>query len=66
MPGIDNSVRSVGMALLVGGAACMASAACGDADWAQLNAAAREQAKMPVRTGVPGVRPFWNVRSHSV
>ena len=35
----------------------------GYADWAQLNVAAREQAKMPVRAGVPGVRPFWNAHS---
>ena len=35
----------------------------GYADWAQLNVAAREQAKMPVRAGVPGVQPFWNGHS---
>ena len=32
-------------------------------DWAALNAAAREEAKVPVRLGEPGVRPFWNPRS---
>ena len=31
-----------------------------DCDWAALNAAAREEAKVPVRLGEPGVRPFWN------
>ncbi|MBQ3289595.1 MAG: family 78 glycoside hydrolase catalytic domain [Kiritimatiellae bacterium] len=31
--------------------------------WQELNAAAREQAKTPVRAGVPGVRPFWNGHS---
>jgi maltose/maltodextrin transport system substrate-binding protein len=35
----------------------------GYADWARLNAAAREQAKEPVRAGVPGVQPFWNAHS---
>jgi len=65
MMGFDSGVRSACMALLVGGAACVASAACGDVDWVQLNAASREQAKMPVRTGVPGVRPFWNVKSRA-
>ena len=30
------------------------------ADWPAINAAAREQAKAPVRAGEPGVRPFWN------
>ena len=35
----------------------------GHADWARLNAAAREQAKVPIRAGEPGVRPFWNGRS---
>ena len=34
-----------------------------ECDWAALNAAAREEAKVPVRLGEPGVRPFWN--SHS-
>jgi maltose/maltodextrin transport system substrate-binding protein len=29
-------------------------------DWEQMNTAAREQAKMPIRAGVPGFRPFWN------
>ncbi|MBQ2628667.1 MAG: hypothetical protein IJG13_03215 [Kiritimatiellae bacterium] len=43
--------------------ALSASAVCGDADWAQLNAAARERAKSPVRAGTPGVRPFWNAHS---
>ena len=33
------------------------------ADWARLNIAAREQAKVPVRAGVPGVQPFWNAHS---
>ena len=34
-----------------------------EVDWAKLNVAAREQAKVPVRAGVPGVRPFWNTHS---
>ena len=38
-------------------------AAYGEVDWAFLNAAAREQAKAPVRAGVPGVHPFWNAHS---
>ena len=29
-------------------------------DWPALNAAAREDARRPVRTGEPGIRPFWN------
>ena len=29
-------------------------------DWPALNAAAREEARQPVRLGAPGVRPFWN------
>ena len=29
-------------------------------DWPSLNAAAREEARQPVRLGAPGVRPFWN------
>ena len=32
-------------------------------DWTTLNAAAREEAKVPVRLGEPRVRPFWNPRS---
>ncbi len=34
-------------------------------DWPALNAAAREQAKKPVRAGAPGVRPFWNARARA-
>ena len=32
-------------------------------DWPALNAAAREQAKSPIRAGVPGIRPFWNAHA---
>ena len=35
----------------------------GEVDWARMNIAAREQAKVPVRAGVPGVRPFWNAHA---
>ena len=35
----------------------------GYTDWSRLNIAAREQAKVPVRAGVPGVHPFWNAHS---
>ena len=35
----------------------------GYTDWSRLNIAAREQAKAPVRAGVPGVHPFWNAHS---
>ena len=38
-------------------------AANGGSDWDRLNAAAREQASVPVRAGVPGERPFWNAHS---
>jgi maltose/maltodextrin transport system substrate-binding protein len=38
-------------------------AANGGVDWDRLNAAAREQARVPVRAGVPGERPFWNAHS---
>lgn len=59
-------VRGICVALVVGGMLCAeAWAADGAVDWARLNAGAREQAKMPVRTGVPGVRPFWNGRSRA-
>ena len=34
-----------------------------DAHWARVNAAAREQARRPVRPGEPGARPFWNAHS---
>ena len=34
-------------------------------DWPALNAAAREQAKAPVRPGEPGVRPFWNANARA-
>ena len=34
-------------------------------DWPALNAAAREQAKSPVRAGAPGVRPFWNAHARA-
>ena len=37
--------------------------AYGGEDWNRLNAAAREQANVPVRAGVPGVRPFWNAHA---
>ena len=40
-----------------------AVAARGEVDWARMNIAAREQAKVPVRAGVPGVRPFWNAHA---
>ena len=47
--------------LLTGKAAILAAAAAqGEVDWTRLNVAAREHAKTPIRTGVPGVRPFWN------
>ena len=39
------------------------AAGAGDVDWPKLNAAAREQAKTPVRAGKPGVRPFWNAHA---
>ena len=32
-------------------------------DWPALNAAARDQAKSPIRAGVPGFRPFWNAHA---
>ena len=35
----------------------------GCADWNRLNAAAREQANVPIRAGVPGERPFWNAHA---
>ena len=35
----------------------------GGSDWDRLNDAAREQARVPVRAGVPGERPFWNAHS---
>ena len=38
-------------------------AAYGETDWVRLNIAAREQAKVPVRAGVPGVQPFWNAHA---
>ena len=38
-------------------------AANGGEDWTRLNIAAREQASVPVRAGVPGVRPFWNANA---
>ena len=34
-------------------------------DWPAINAAAREQAKSPIRAGTPGVRPFWNARARA-
>jgi hypothetical protein len=34
-------------------------------DWPAINAAAREQAKRPIRPGAPGVRPFWNARARA-
>ena len=34
-------------------------------DWPAINAAAREQAKSPIRAGAPGVRPFWNARARA-
>lgn len=34
-------------------------------DWDAINAAAVEQAKTPIRPGVPGERPFWNGYSMS-
>ena len=37
--------------------------ASGEVDWARPNIAAREQAKTPIRAGVPGVRPFWNAHA---
>ena len=40
----------------------MASAA-GATDWPTINAAARAQAKTPIRAGVPGERPFWNAHA---
>ena len=45
------------------GCSFVAVVAYGDADWTRLNLSAREQAKTPLRTGVPGVRPFWNGHS---
>ena len=39
------------------------TAAWGETDWTRLNIAAREQAKTPIRAGVPGVRPFWNAHA---
>ncbi len=44
----------VAMGLVVSGVVCA------HVDWTALNAAAREQAKAPIRAGVPGERPFWN------
>lgn len=41
-------------------AASAVGASRDEAYWARVNAAAREQASVPVRAGVPGVRPFWN------
>lgn len=38
-------------------------AAFGGVDWEAVNAAARRQARTPIRAGVPGVRPFWNGRA---
>lgn len=32
-------------------------------DWAAINRAAREQAKTPIRAGMPGKTPFWNEAS---
>ena len=40
-----------------------AVAAQGETNWMRLNIAAREQAKTPIRAGVPGVRPFWNAHA---
>lgn len=34
-------------------------------DWPAINAAAREQAKSPIRAGAPGLRPFWNARARA-
>ena len=34
-------------------------------DWPALNAAARDQAKSPIRAGAPGVRPFWNAHARA-
>ena len=34
-------------------------------DWPAINVAARDQAKSPIRTGVPGVRPFWNAHARA-
>ena len=42
---------------------CAHSIPSGDVDWMRLNIAAREQAKTPIRAGVPGMRPFWNRHS---
>jgi len=42
---------SVGLAFAAGSSA---------EDWVALNLAAREKAKIPIRPGVPGQRPFWN------
>ena len=39
------------------------AAAAGATDWPTINAAAREQAKTPIRAGEPGIRPFWNAYS---
>ena len=39
------------------------AAANGGVDWDRLNAAAREQANVPIRAGVPGERPFWNAHA---
>jgi len=49
--------------ILVAVAVSLPDEANGEVDWAKLNVAAREQAKVPVRAGVPGVRPFWNTHS---
>ena len=38
-------------------------AVAGATDWPAINAAAREQAKTPVRAGAPGERPFWNAHA---
>ena len=53
------------MRVMLSGAIALAllGAAHGDVDWSRLNVAAREQAKVPVRAGVPEVRPFWNAHS---
>lgn len=39
------------------------AAAAGATDWPTINAAARTQAKTPIRAGEPGIRPFWNAYS---
>ena len=49
--------------MLIGMLALAAVAVQGETDWARLNVAAREHAKTPIRTGVPGVRPFWNAHA---